>query len=311
MANLIAFYSRKPIKIAYLSKGAPVSKSISSNIWTVLEDVTDISQITNYATLTKEGVNVYNASFKGTPPFGGSGEPKKFAVIPAGRVSGIIADSFSQYVNSSKSAVSELVNAKLVSSFDSSKTDFTKVDFSKVDWSGVNFTNAKIYTLDFTGVNLASIDFSKINFYGVTKKSDLVNYDFSKIDFSAFAHAGVVITQHNFIAGIFDNVNFSKANFASVDFAGLSFAGVNVNNFRTKSLVDAKKIFNHANFTNVNFSNINFTNVDFVAGGVLDVLSTRGENVTKHGLVIDLSAVDFSGLKFTDVNFSGLEFIGA
>lgn len=314
VAKLVAFYANKSTRIGFLSGVKSGYKVIPAKTWTIVEDITDTSDILNFNSLGKIGVSVYSGSFRTKPPFDGSPKPTNFAVIKEDTDTVLIANSYSEYLSSSKNATAEIKNALRVSSFDSSKADFSTVNFSTVDFSKVNFSGATVYKIDFSNLDVSQLDFTKLDVSKVSIKSDLKKVDFSKViwksgspEVLASRWNSVDITLLDSKLYSFENVNFSNSNFSKVVFSGLSFSKLNIQSYNTARVSDVKIIFKNGNFEKVNFTGIDFSEVNF-----LD--SIFGDKVAPiYGVtyMVDLSGVNFEKLNFTKVNFSNLNFIGA
>jgi uncharacterized protein YjbI with pentapeptide repeats len=317
---LVAFYTKKATRVGYQNKGKVDSKIIGANIWTVIEDITDVTQISNMAALSKAGVSVYSASFRTTPPFGqshGKFEAGKFAVIPAGTDSTSVIDLYSEYLSSARAAAKEVKNALFVEKVDASKINFSKVDFSKVDWRKVDFGKAAVYAINLSKVDFTKIDFSKVDWrkasdlLGISKGAkvmdstigglgiDMTNVDFSKVDLSM---AAAIKVDSRFLD--FSKVDWRKVDFSKVEFIGLNFDKIDLKNFDTTNVIALRKVFPAADFSKVDFTNLDFGKVDFAGAGLLT------GDYSGYPFVVDLSGVDFSALNFSRVNFDRLDFIG-
>lgn len=311
--KLVAFYSNKLVDIAFKNEKNSGIKKIQPGIWTVVEDIGNISDILNIDVLIKNRVAIHSENFRVVPPFGGNKQPKTFSVIKENTNSYIKSDSYNEYLNSSKKAAYEVNNFLKVSNFDSSKVDFSKVDFSKVDFSKVSFNAAKVYEINFSEVDISKLDFSKVDLSNTTTKSSFANVDFSKISWKSGSDeqknarwGSINIQLLNSSAYSFSNVDFNKSDFSLVNFNGLSFEDIDLKNYPTARVSDTKNIFKDLNYTNVNFNGINFSKVDFLK----NIFEFSGQPTQLGvGYKVDLTEVDFSNLDFTKVDFSKLEFI--
>jgi uncharacterized protein YjbI with pentapeptide repeats len=327
--ELIAFYARKGARIAFKNKGREITKIIPADTWTVIEDITDITQVFNFSALKERGISTYRGSFRSTPPFGQSGGGQRFCVIEADTDTPIFG-LYSDFLSHSKNAAAEVKNAIFVEKLDVSRINFSKVDFSKVDFSKVDWRSAKVSVLDFSAVDFTAIDFSKINFDKFDYKNasgaanqkvedgrEMVVRDGEKVDtyvqdfkLASFAYVDFRATEEIEMDPAdldFSKVDFSKVDFSKVNFNGLSLDKVDLTAFNTARIEDMKKIFGVADFSKVDFSKLDFSKVDFAAG---DIFGFVAKSKGGYGAKYDFSKVDFSRLSFANVNFNSLEFVG-
>lgn len=312
-SKLVAFYatSNKSANrvIAYRVPGRAMSftKTIPQNIWTIIEEISDSSQIVNSNLFGKLGVTTYVGEFMRTPPFGVT-SPRRFAVMKTGASSPFFLESYSEFLGSSKLAATTVKNASLISQFEVSKVDFASVNFSKVDWGKVDFSSAKVYKVDFSKINISDLIFDKVDFSKVSAKADLLNVDFSKVNWSDMVYSNAAISLVSPELYSFRNVDFTKADFSKVNFFGTNFDKVDLKAFSTSKLSDVKNIFNYADYSTVNFSKINFDKVDLI-GTIFSNEKGYAVSFNGAGYFVDLTSVDFSVLDFSRVDFAGLNFV--
>lgn len=136
---LVAFYSKKQTRVGYrLSNGRVENKVVAANTWTIFEDLTDTSQITNTAVLEKVGVTTYAASFKGTPPFGMGGN----VAIVAANTDTARVGKFSEFRTVSKEYAAEIAAGR-VTQFDE-KVERVQADsfLTSIGSARVDFLNS-------------------------------------------------------------------------------------------------------------------------------------------------------------------------
>jgi uncharacterized protein YjbI with pentapeptide repeats len=187
MAKLVAFYAKNATRIGFVSGNKNGFKLVPAGIWTIIEDITDTSEIVGYASLAKAGVSVYADSFKSTPPFGAGkngtlvgarvAKVVPFGVIAKGTQTVAVLDSYNDYAARSANALLETKEALKLTAFDVRKVDFTGVNFDGLKWDKVDFSGAKVYEVDFTALLASRVDFNKLDLHKLsfnkTEKVDL------------------------------------------------------------------------------------------------------------------------------------------
>lgn len=253
---LVALYSRQAQKISFLNRDVYEIRLIPAKSWTVIEDITDLSQL-NTEALAKLGITTYSSNYRTIPPFGNG----QFSVIKSGSDAIVMSDDYNQYLSYSKDAANEVKNSKIFSAFNSSKVDFSNVDFSKAGWSKVNMTGAIVKEYDLSNVALSAIVLDKVDSTNLTDKASVLSVDYSKVDWFSNLSAGAVSAITNSISintvssslYSFAKVDFSKADFSNVVFDGLSFSNLDLKDSSLERLSDVKSQFSNGNFSAVSF----------------------------------------------------------
>jgi uncharacterized protein YjbI with pentapeptide repeats len=206
MAKLVAFYAKNATRIGFVSGNKNGFKLVPAGIWTIIEDITDTSEILGYASLAKAGVSVYADSFKSTPPFGArkngtlvgarTAKVVPFGVIAKGTQTVAILDSYNDYAARSANALLETKESLRLTAFDVRKVDFTGVNFDGLKWDKVDFSGAKVYEVDFTALLASMVDFNKLDLHKLsfneTEKVDLTFPVIGKLTTTGVKSNGVV-----------------------------------------------------------------------------------------------------------------------
>jgi len=106
---VVAFFTNLAKSIDVSINGKVVSQNLPRNTWTIIDKVTDLSQIINFAKVQKtSGIQIYSGAWKTNPPFGSGAS---VAFIENGRIT---EKRFDTLARITPDAIAEIANTDIV-----------------------------------------------------------------------------------------------------------------------------------------------------------------------------------------------------